>query len=399
MFGMGDICYNSLDVFTLQLASALRGIGCEVDILEVHGNKGYSEKLIEMFEKRHYDAAISFNSAGEGSLKFKNGEYLFDHYKIPYLLYLIDHPMDHIEKILDSGRYFHTICIDRDHVEYLKKGFPAKSECFFALPGGIAPSTETDISHDAFEKRKYSLVFTGSRTDLNEVGKKIDNISPALKNIAFKLLELLLSCRHLNMEQALDIILKDTGINASDTEAAAMEAMLNSVNIYARAYVREEAVRFIMASGFPFDIFGTGWDSVAEESAGNVTVHKPVSYGDIPELYLQSKLVLNVMPWFKNGSHDRIPMAMLAGAVAMTDHSRLLDEWFLKDKENGKRLVFYDIEHPEMLPEMITDVLSDDKKLSGIAGRGYEYAVKNLTWKKTAEDVIDIVRKVEMIHG
>ena len=52
-----------------------------------------------------------------------------------------------------------------------------------------------------------------------------------------------------------------------------------------------------------------------------------------------------------------------------------------------------------MLPEMITDVLSDDKKLSGIAGRGYEYAVKNLTWKKTAEDVIDIVRKVEMIHG
>ena len=178
-----------------------------------------------------------------------------------------------------------------------------------------------------------------------------------------------------------------------------MEAMLNSVNIYARAYVREEAVRFIMASGFPFDIFGTGWDSVAEESAGNVTVHKPVSYGDIPELYLQSKLVLNVMPWFKNGSHDRIPMAMLAGAVAMTDHSRLLDEWFLKDKENGKRLVFYDIEHPEMLPEMITDVLSDDKKLSGIAGRGYEYAVKNLTWKKTAEDVIDIVRKVEMIHG
>ena len=201
------------------------------------------------------------------------------------------------------------------------------------------------------------------------------------------------------MEQALDQVLTEKGIAASPVEAAAMEAMINSVNVYARAYVREETVRFIMHSGMPFDIFGFGWDAVAEDAGAGTVFHPGIPYGELLGLYSDSKLVLNVMPWFKNGSHDRIPAAMLAGAVPVTDHSILLDEWFGAGKAAEGTLIFYDIAHPETVPEIMERALADPAMLCRMAGRGYAYASENMTWDNTAETVMDIIGRVKKSHG
>ena len=88
----------------------------------------------------------------------------------------------------------------------------------------------------------------------------------------------------------------------------------------------------------------------------------------------KTKLMLNVMPWFKNGSHDRIPTAMLNGAAVITDHSKYLDECFMTGDRSKERLFFYDISHPEKINSMVSDIFSDRDRLYKAALRGQKYA-------------------------
>ena len=46
-----------------------------------------------------------------------------------------------------------------------------------------------------------------------------------------------------------------------------------------------------------------------------------------------ARIALNVMPWFKDGAHDRVFTAMLQGTAALTDDSRYLREE-CRDGEN-----------------------------------------------------------------
>ncbi len=49
------------------------------------------------------------------------------------------------------------------------------------------------------------------------------------------------------------------------------------------------------------------------------------SYGCLKAIS-QAKISLNVMPWFKEGAHDRVFNSMLNGAVCFTDWSLYFEE-------------------------------------------------------------------------
>ena len=57
------------------------------------------------------------------------------------------------------------------------------------------------------------------------------------------------------------------------------------------------------------------------------------------DMLSQSKISLNVMPWFKNGIHDRIFNSCLNGAVSLSDSSIYIDELFT-DRQN---IILYDL--------------------------------------------------------
>lgn len=82
----------------------------------------------------------------------------------------------------------------------------------------------------------------------------------------------------------------------------------------------------------------------------------PMSFDETFQYMRQSKLVLNVMPWFKAGTHDRIFNALLSGACPVSDKSRWLEEKF-KDKED---IAFYDLDELEALPILIKELLQND---------------------------------------
>ena len=103
----------------------------------------------------------------------------------------------------------------------------------------------------------------------------------------------------------------------------------------------------------------------------------------------QTKLSLNVMPWFKNGAHDRIFNSMLNGAVCLTDSSIYLDE-ILHD---GKDCVLYSLAEMERLPEMAKELLADPDRMQAVADAGYELAQAGHTWAHRAKTLHNLVEE------
>ena len=153
------------------------------------------------------------------------------------------------------------------------------------------------------------------------------------------------------------------------------------IDTYLRFYFREKAVQALADAGVHVHCVGFGWEKLTCKHPENLTYE-----GNKPSLSClkrisDAKLSLNVMPWFKDGAHDRVFNAMANGSICITDHSRYLDE-ILSDKKN---VIFYDLEEIGHMPEKVKSLLNEPEKMEHIAQNGYRLAIENHTWFKRAE--------------
>lgn len=109
---------------------------------------------------------------------------------------------------------------------------------------------------------------------------------------------------------------------------------------------------------------------------------RPLNSQECLEKIMASRISVNVMPWFKDGAHDRIFNTMLNGAVCLTDSSLYLEE-ILKDEEN---VLLYNPSHMEVVPEKVGRLLEEpgQKTLQNIREQAYHTALKDHTWASRA---------------
>ena len=100
-----------------------------------------------------------------------------------------------------------------------------------------------------------------------------------------------------------------------------------------------------------------------------------------------AKISLNVMPWFKEGAHDRIFNSMLNGAVCLTDSSNYMDDYLVSD-ENA---MVYSLEQLEVLPDMVKYLLEDEEHMQKMADQGFEMAKQDHIWEKRAIKIVDFL--------
>jgi spore maturation protein CgeB len=134
-------------------------------------------------------------------------------------------------------------------------------------------------------------------------------------------------------------------------------------------------------AGFHVDVFGGGWEYLKCGHPENLTVHGPLDSAGCLREISNSRISLNVMPWFKDGAHDRVFNSMLNGAVSVTDDSKYMREIFT----DGEDVVFYDLEDMDGLVEKVRYLLEHGEKAEEIAKKGRERARKGHTWKDRGE--------------
>jgi glycosyltransferase involved in cell wall biosynthesis len=180
-------------------------------------------------------------------------------------------------------------------------------------------------------------------------------------------------------ETAYAHVLKELG-PVSDKDMRDIYKNMIFLDLMIRFYYRGQVMKTLADSGHKIRIYGAGWEELECRRPQNIISHGFLTSRECLELIGDSKISVNVMPWFKRGAHDRIFNTMLNGAVCATDTSSYLDE-LLRDGENA---LCYSLREIDSLPDRISGLLSDRELAERIASQGYDTAAEGHTWAHRA---------------
>ena len=163
------------------------------------------------------------------------------------------------------------------------------------------------------------------------------------------------------------------------------------LDMYIRFFFRGEVIRILAGAGLKVHVFGSGWEKLTCGKKENIIIGGSLDSLGCLKKIAEAKISLNVMPWFKDGAHDRIFNTMLNGAVCVTDSSIYLDT-ILKDGENA---ALYSLNSLESLPEIIKGLLDSPERMQRIADAGYQMARNGHTWEYRAEEIMKILESID----
>lgn len=368
--------------FSHYFAEALRRQGIDVTIVDVFDEPMGAPLLQEIRDSRP-DFTCSFHTIRP--LKPGTKYYLWDYLGIPHWSILLDPSIYNFD--LMASPLSILSCVDHNDCAFLRAyGF---QKTFFWPHAVEADLVCSDISGE----RPYDIAFTGSCYDCDNLRAYWELHFPA-------------DYRRL-LEEAIPRVLGDGYISLIQALAEAWNAhppqgtelsfneMFFTLDQYTRGYDRLQLVRDI-ATHLPVHVFGALYRSLASSVYGwekyladypKAILHPAVVYDEVMNIMRKSKIYLNSMPFFKDGSHERILTALACGAVPVTSDSKWVRAEFVDDED----LLIYTAENRHTLPDRIAALLADEERRSAMVARGRRKVLQRHTWDQRAASLWEIM--------
>lgn len=364
-------------------------LGHQVQIVNIkkdNDKEGLTE-LVKCMHDADVDFVFTFNNIGM-SITFKD-EYYFDLKNIKVFNYLFDHPMAFYDSLDNPPKNMILTCVDKKHVDYVKRFYKNVNNCFF-FPLGSEESLESTAV--TWKERTIQALYVGS---LKVVEK---GMSDEFSDYVY---DYLIKSPNMTTEYAIEKCFKECseeiGIkifgselynnreNISDEKLKLIIQKYRFVDLNVNSYYRKKLVQILVENGVDVDVYGAGWQY--PELLNNKYFHYK---GMVPQTEClkqmkNTRFVLNSMPWFKDGVHDRVYNAMLAGAVCVTDVSKFMEEEFT----DGEDIVYYHLEEMEKLPEIIKYYEAHPDEAEKIAGAGYAKVAVGHTWQTRVIELLN----------
>lgn len=381
IFQLKNVCYNSYIYFEEQIGKGLSAAGYEVTFFQIGRDGTLAD--IEQFIGQHFDLILEFNS-DLPKIFLEDGSHFLSHMDAPFVDFILDHPLYHHDMLKQPLEQFYVCCMDENHRQYILEHYPhIKDVLFLPMTGEeYRPSIP-------FQKRELPLLFSGTYTSTADVWKAIEVCPPFLSQDIKKLIDILLADSALPMECAVKQLAAETDSLISESFALHMQAYFLA-DTYLRAYLREKMVTALANAHYPLALYGGCWEQMPCKDTSTLTIHKGIPYARSFELMANAKVVLNVMPLFKAGSHDRVVASMLNHSVSLTDESTYLTSHF----HNRKDIVFYSIDNVDSLLEAAELLFCNSTLSEEIAGNGYQIASRCHTWKNRMELLLPFLQAV-----
>jgi hypothetical protein len=388
MFFVGDI--ETQGYFSLQIAEAMKGLGHEVFIFDLAKPRSSTERFFHNFFEKNNTVLVNFNfhgMSGENYFLDEDGGSMWDALNIPSYDIVVDHPMYYhhfLEKV--PGGYHH-LSIDRNHEKYMRRFFPdIENGPFLPLAGTQLYPNKSNVP---IECRKYDVTMVGNYCLPQTFEKYITRINDEYTAFYYGMIDDLLANPWKTVEEVAESHLREELGEFPEEEFKKTMAALTFIDLYVRYTVRGRAVQELADAGIKVHVFGDGWDKLPCKREENLILMNNLdSVGCLKKL-CQTKISLNVMPWFKDGAHDRIFNSMLNGAVCLTDSSVYLDG-ILHD---GKDSSIYSLSQMDRLPELVGGLLENPDKMQEIADNGYRLANEGHTWAHRAQVLHELIER------
>lgn len=373
---------ETLEYFSKQMAKRFEEMGYSVFFYHLKDEE-YSARKLRKFIRVGETVLVTFNFQGlekeQGVYKEGVG-YVWDTYKIPCYNITADHPYFYHERLADLPKNYHHISIDRMQQAYFEEFYPE------FLHEGFLPLAGTMVTQEEPGEKCYDVILTGNYTKLSFFEPYINWINDEYAAFYRGIIDELIAQPHQTVEQvALKHCEREMGKEPNDQLRIALSKMI-FIDLYVRNYWRGKVVRTLVNAGIPVDVVGKGWEELEDVSCPeNLRIHPQTDSLTCLEMLTKSKISLNVMPWFKDGAHDRVFNSILNGAVCVSDTSKYLCEQL----KEGEGVCYYELNHIEVLPDKVKDLLQDEKKMLKIVTQGRAKVRDMHTWAKRAEQVAE----------
>lgn len=155
---------ETLGYFSKQMAETFRKEGfaiCFVDYEDLFASLGRVRKFVEPGRT----LLVTFNYiglSGEDVFEDEGGKTIWESHGLLIFNILVDHPSYFHSKLVKEHANMQLFCVDREHVAYLQRFYPACRADFLPLAGNLLQGAEVI----PYEKRQYDLVFTANYVPL-----------------------------------------------------------------------------------------------------------------------------------------------------------------------------------------------------------------------------------------
>ena len=332
-------------------------------------------------------AAISFNfdgCAGEEYFIDSEGVSFFDARDVLFINIVVDHPFYYHKFLPYLPKKYIQISIDREHEAYLRRFFPEMRRGPFMPLGGT--SLWENGKFPGFDDRKYDIVFTGNYNPPTIFYEAIHRHGDEYAEFYYDIIHDLIRHPWKSMDAT---IMEHLNRDVEDIDEKGLkETMPNMIfiDLYVRHYVRGEVVKTLVDHGFRVHCFGSGWDQLDCHHPENIVNGNVLDSLGCLQQISRSRLSLNVMPWFKAGTHDRIFNILLQHSLPLTDSS----SWIAENFTDGVDIQLYDLKALDRLPHITRQLLSDPVRTWEMIEKGYEKAAEQFTWKQCAEQILRV---------
>lgn len=356
--------YDVLDGFVDAVACGFEKNGAEIEVLDV--------KKDNQIKRSQYDLIFAFN--GVATTIFKYFPIAND---TPVWSFLVDHPYYLNDRIVTKAKNHFVSCVDLNHVDYIEKLYPnIVTPCF--VPHGGETYKGSYIPYD---DREYEVIFMGTLKSEKAYFDTVSKMPMDVQNLIYQILE--------DAECKEDFLLEDLITprlkSLRNEDLRSIIAELSFIDTIIRSRNRKKIIDKLIEHDIKVHIFGNGWEEYSKKYSDKVIVHESVSYNEMLNLNMNSKIVLNNMPLFRNGSHERVFTAMLNGAVCVTEESKYLKTQFVDDED----LVFFRMDDLDSMCSRIKEILNDSSKAISIVESGKERALNSHTWENRAKSILD----------
>lgn len=364
--------YESKRHFTLKLAEAMQRKGIETLHIDVK-ESALNAEVLGAIARFNPTLTCSFNILRPISPDM----FLWDYLQIPHWSILLDPVIYSME--LTKSPYAIVSCVDLEDDETLKaQGF----ENSFFFPHAI----ERELIGSGSAEKIYDVVFLGSCYDYESLQALWQKEQPEeINQIILNAAKRVLSDATTSITQALYLAVQESNVTR---EMINYPMLFYCIDRYTRGLDRVELIKSIQDA--EVHVFGSpaedeittlkGWDYYLA-GCKNVVLHPPVSFQKGLDILKQSKIALNSVPFFKNGSHERVFTALACGALPLTSATQYWEENFVE----GKELAFYRFGKYQEMNAQIENLLADELKRQEIVTKGAQKVSSMHTWDQRAD--------------
>lgn len=339
-------------------ALAIDGRDCVVDLKRNDGR--ISDFLSKM---KSDDIVVTFNNVGtQSDIWRKMGVTLVN--------ILVDHPAFYIEEISKAWyENYYVACVDRTHVDFLNKIYKGCENHFMFLPHGGIEKTQLEKDID--------ILYVGSFHSEDEI---VFPLVPGI-NDSEEFYETIISYyeseKYATCHEAVIYYAKVKGIELT-------AEMLVTLSHYALCTVewafvterRKRLVETLAGSGLKIDICGGKcWEELADKFPDNVTYRGMISPEESLNMICRAKVLLNDLPYFVDGAHERIFNGMMNHTVIFSNESRYLRDRF----DDNESILLWDGTDYESATEKISNIITNSYLVGKISDTAYELT-KNDSW-------------------